>query len=135
MITNLTPEWTGKPAATGYLGGTWIAPSKQNKDVDATLDLLLFLGNYDHLTGVAEINGSVPPLKPANSNWAPMKEPLVRPYFEAQDKAWTFPSHPKWVQIRLRISELMRAALEQKRVVKETILDMTAMTNAQLALP
>ena len=29
----------------------------------------------------------------------------------------------------------MRAALEQKRVVKETILDMTAMTNAQLALP
>ena len=94
VITDLTPEWTGKPAATGYLGGTWIAPSKQNKDVDATLDLLLFLGNYDHLTGVAEINGSVPPLKPANSNWAPMKDPLVRPYFEAQERRGPFPAIP-----------------------------------------
>jgi multiple sugar transport system substrate-binding protein len=135
VITDLTPEWTGRPTATGYLGGTWIAPGKQNKDVDATLEALLFLTDYDHLTGVAEINGSVPPLKSADGKWAPSKDPLVRPYFEAQERAWTFPSHPKWVQIRLRIGELMREAMEQKRGVKEAVLEMAAVTNTQLAMP
>ncbi len=39
LVSDFTPEWTGKTTATGYLGGTWVLVAKQNKDADAALDL------------------------------------------------------------------------------------------------
>ncbi|HEX2517435.1 MAG TPA: extracellular solute-binding protein, partial [Chloroflexota bacterium] len=132
LVSDFTPEWTGKTTATGYLGGTWVLVAKQNKDADAALDLQLFLASYDQLIGVAEIFSGVPPRKSADK-WAPLKDPLLRTYFEAEEKAYTVPGHPKFEQIRVKSREVMGQALKQERSVKEAVADLAAFTNALLA--
>ncbi len=59
LVSEFTPEWTGKVTATGYLGGTWVLVAKQNRDIEASVDLLLFPTSCDHLIGVAEIFSGV----------------------------------------------------------------------------
>ena len=132
LVSDFTPEWTGKTTATGYLGGTWVLVAKQNKDADAVLDLNLFLASYDQLIGVAGIFSGVPPRKSADK-WAPLKDPLLRTYFEAEEKAYTVPGHPKFEQIRVKSREVMGQALKQERSVKEAVVDLAAFTNALLA--
>ena len=129
LVSDFTPEWTGKTTATGYLGGTWVLAAKQNKDVDAALDFLLFFASYDHLIGVAEIFAGVPPRKSADTKWAPLKDPLLRAFFEAEEKAYSVPGHPKFEQIRVKSREVLGQALRQQKSVKEAVAELAAFTN------
>ncbi|HEV2126170.1 MAG TPA: hypothetical protein VGW38_25725, partial [Chloroflexota bacterium] len=133
FVSDYTPEWTGKTTATGYLGGTWVLAGKENKDVDASLDLLLFLASYDQIIGVAEIFSGVPPRKSADTKWAPLKDPLLRAFFDAEEKAYTVPGHPKFELIRVKAREVMGQALKQEKSVKEAVADLAAFTNSTLA--
>ncbi|MGH2352202.1 MAG: extracellular solute-binding protein, partial [Chloroflexota bacterium] len=129
LVAELTPEFTGKTTASGYLGGTWVLASKAARDVDAALDLLLFLGSIEQVLGVAERFSSVPPRKSADKS---VQDPLLRPFFEAQDKAWSVPGHPKFEQIRVKIREVMPQALRREKSVKEALSEMAAFTNTTL---
>jgi multiple sugar transport system substrate-binding protein len=129
LVSDFTPEWTGKTTATGYLGGTWVLAAKQNKDLDSAVDLVLFLTSYDVLINVAEIFSGVPPRKSADNKWAPLRDPLLRAYYEAEEKAYTVPGHPKFELIRVKSREVMGQALQQQRSVKEAVADLVAFTN------
>jgi ABC-type glycerol-3-phosphate transport system substrate-binding protein len=134
MVSDFTPEWTGKTTATGYLGGTWVLAAKQNRDVEASVDLLLFLASYDHLIGVAERFAGVPPRKSAEK-WPPLRDPLLRTFFEAEEKAYTVPGHPKFEQIRVKSREVMGQALRQQKSVKEAVAELAAFTNTTVSSP
>ncbi|MBI3971212.1 MAG: extracellular solute-binding protein [Chloroflexi bacterium] len=129
LAPEFTPEFGGQTTATGYLGGTWVLAGKQNRDLDATLDLLLFLGGYDQVLGVAERFTAVPPRKSADKS---VQDPLLRPFYEAQDKAWSVPGHPKYEQIRVKIREVMPQVLKREKSVKEALSEMAAFTNTTL---
>jgi multiple sugar transport system substrate-binding protein len=133
LVADLTPEWTGKTTATGYLGGTWVLAAKQNKDMDSSVDLALFLTGYDQLIGVAEIFSGVPPRKSADTKWAPLKDPMLRTFFEAEEKAYSVPGHPKFELIRVKSREVLGQALKQERSVKEAVADLVAFTNTTVA--
>lgn len=135
LVSDFTPEWTGKTTSTGYLGGTWVLAAKQNKDVDAAVDLVQFLTGYDQLIGVAEIFSGVPPRKSADAKWAPLKDPLLRTFYEAEEKAYTVPGHPKFEQIRVKSREVMGQALKQEKSVKEVVADLVAFANTIVTSP
>jgi ABC-type glycerol-3-phosphate transport system substrate-binding protein len=129
LITDFAPDFTGKETATGYLGGTWVLAGKQNKDVDATLDLLLFLAAPEQLTGVTQAFNAVPPRKSMDKS---VTDPLLRPFYEAQDKGWSVPGHPKFSQLRVKIREVVLKAMRREKSVKEAVAEMTAFTNTTI---
>ncbi len=133
LASDLTPEWTGKTTATGYLGGTWVLAAKQNKDPDTSVDLVSFLSGYEQLIGVAEIFSGVPPRKSADTRWAPLKDPLLRTFYEAEEKAYTVPGHPKFELIRVKAREVMGQALKQEKSAKEAVADLVAFTNTTVS--
>ncbi|HEX2033187.1 MAG TPA: extracellular solute-binding protein [Chloroflexota bacterium] len=133
LVSDLTPEWTGRTTATGYLGGTWVLAGKQNKDVEASVDLVLFLAGYEQLIGVAEIFSGVPPRKSADGRWAPLKDPLLRTFYEAEEKAYTVPGHPKFELMRVKAREVMGQALKQEKSAKEAVADLVAFINTTVA--
>lgn len=129
LVSDFTPEWTGKTTATGYLGGTWVLAARQNRDIDAAVDLVSYLTSYDVLINVAEIFSGVPPRKSADTKWAPLKDPLLRPFYEAEEKAYTVPGHPKFELIRVKAREVLGKALRQEVSAKEAVADLVAFTN------
>jgi ABC-type glycerol-3-phosphate transport system substrate-binding protein len=133
LVSDFTPEWTGKTTATGYLGGTWVLAARQNKDLDSAVDLVLYLTGYDVLINVAEIFSGVPPRKSAETRWAPLRDPLLRAFYEAEEKAYTVPGHPKFELIRVKAREVMGQALQQQRSVKEAVADLVAFTNTTVS--
>jgi maltose-binding protein MalE len=106
-----------------------VLAAKQNKDLDASVDLVTWLTSYDLLVNVAELFAGVPPRKSADGKWAPLKDPLLRPFYEAQDKAYSVPGHPKFELIRVKAREVMGKALRQEVSVKEAVADLVAFTN------
>jgi ABC-type glycerol-3-phosphate transport system substrate-binding protein len=129
LVTQYVPEFSAGTTATGYLGGTWVMAAKQNQDVDATLDLLLFWAAPEHLAGVTAAFTAVPPRKSMDKS---VTDPLLRPFYEAQDKAWSVPGHPKYQEIRAKIREVMPQALRREKSVKEAISEMAAFANTTL---
>lgn len=125
LVTDFAPDFTGKETATGYLGGTWLLAGKQNKDVDATLDLLLFLTTPEHLTGVTTAFNAVPPRKSMDKT---VTDPLLRPFYEAQDKGWSVPGTPKFSVLRVKIREVVLQAMRREKSVKEAVAEMAAFT-------
>jgi ABC-type glycerol-3-phosphate transport system substrate-binding protein len=129
LVTDFAPEFTAKETATGYLGGTWVLAGKQNKDVDATVDLLLFLAAPEQLAGVTQAFNAVPPRKSMDKS---VTDPLLRPFYEAQDKGWSVPGHPKFAQLRVKIREVVLQAMRREKSVKEAVAEMAAFTNATI---
>ncbi len=125
LVTDFAPEFSGRETATGYLGGTWLMAGKQNKDVDATLDLLLFLTEPEQLTGVTTAFNAVPPRKSMDKS---VTDPLLRPFYEAQDKGWSVPGHPKFSVLRVKIREVVLQAMRREKSVKEAVSEMAAFT-------
>jgi multiple sugar transport system substrate-binding protein len=129
LVADFAPEFTTRTTASGYVGGTWVLAGKQNKDVDATLDLLRFWAAPEQLTGVTQAFSAVPPRKSMDKS---VTDPLLRPFYEAQDKGWSVPGHPKYEQIRVKIREVMPVALKREKSVKEAVSEMAAYTNTVL---
>ena len=99
---------------------------KQNKHTDATVDLLLFLASPEQLAGVSQAFFAVPPRKSMDKS---VTDPLLRPFYEAQDKGWSVPGHPKFSQLRVKMREEILKALRREKSVKEAIAEMAAFTN------
>ena len=124
-----SPDFTGKETATGYLGVTWLLAGKQNKNTDATLDLLLFLAAPEQLAGVTKAFNAVPPRKSMDKS---VTDPLLRPFYEAQDKGWSVPGHPKFAELRVKYREVLPQALKQEKSVKTAVAEMAAFTNTTI---
>jgi ABC-type glycerol-3-phosphate transport system substrate-binding protein len=130
LVTDFAPEFTARETATGYLGGTWVLAGKQNQHPDATIDLLLFLAAPEQLTGVTQAFNAVPPRKSMDKS---VTDPLLRPFYEAQDKGWSVPGHPKFAQLRVKIREVVLQAMRREKSVKEAVAEMAAFTNTTLS--
>jgi ABC-type glycerol-3-phosphate transport system substrate-binding protein len=129
LVTDFTPEFSNKETATGYLGGTWLLAGKANKNVDATLDLVLFLASPEQLAGVTQAFSAVPPRKSMDKT---VTDPLLRPFYEAQDKGWSVPGHPKFAQLRVKIREVVLQAMKREKSVKAAVAEMAAFTNTTI---
>ncbi|HVG98784.1 MAG TPA: extracellular solute-binding protein [Chloroflexota bacterium] len=129
LVTDFAPEFTPRETATGYLGGTWVLAGKQNKSADATVDLLLFLASPEQLTGVTQAFSAVPPRRSMDKT---VTDPLLRPFYEAQDKGWSVPGHPKFSQLRVKIREVVLQAMRREKSVKEAVSEMAAFTNTTI---
>jgi multiple sugar transport system substrate-binding protein len=132
VVTDFTPEYGGKTAATGYLGGTWVAANKDTKAPDESIDFLLYLAGLDHQLNVAQATTSTPARKSAEKSPL-VQDPVLRPFYEALATAWSVPQHPKFQQIRVKITALQDAALKQEKSVKEAVADMIGQTNTLIA--
>jgi ABC-type glycerol-3-phosphate transport system substrate-binding protein len=129
LVTDFAPEFTAKETATGYLGGTWVLAGKENKHLDSTVDLLLFLATPEQLTGVTQAFNAVPPRKSMDKS---VTDPLLRPFYDAQDKGWSVPGHPKFSQLRVKIREVVLQAMRREKSVKEAVAEMASFTNTTI---
>ena len=129
LVTDFAPEFGARETATGYLGGTWLMAGKQNKHTDSTIDLLLFLTTPEQLTGVTTAFNAVPPRKSMDKS---VTDPLLRPFYEAQDKGWSVPGHPKFSQLRVKIREEVLKAMRREKSVKEALAEMASFTNTTI---
>jgi ABC-type glycerol-3-phosphate transport system substrate-binding protein len=132
LVTDFTPEYAGKTAATGYLGGTWVAVNKDTKAQEEAIDLLLYLSGLEHSLAVAEATLTTPSRKSADKSPL-VQDPVLRPFYEALATAWSVPQHQKFEFVRRKVVELQSAALKQEKSVKEAVAEMIAQTAVQLA--
>ncbi|CAA9250992.1 MAG: hypothetical protein AVDCRST_MAG77-2164 [uncultured Chloroflexi bacterium] len=131
VVTDLTPEFSGKPTAGSYLGGTWQMVAKQTKDVDASLELLAYLTGYDMSLAVAQSQYTVPARK--SSEKEPyLQDTLLRPFYDSLQYGWVVPQHQHYGKIRNKIVDEVKEALQQKKSVKEALADAAAFSNALL---
>jgi multiple sugar transport system substrate-binding protein len=132
VAPDLTPEFSGKPTAASYLGGTWQMVAKATQDVDAALDLAAYLTGPEVGLAVAESQFAPPPHK--SSEKSPyVQQALVRPFYDSLQYGWVVPQHPKYAEIRTKLIEVTRDAMQQKRPVKEALADAAAYASALLA--
>lgn len=132
IVTDLTPEFSGKPTASSYLGGTWIMAAKETRDSEATLELVLYLSGLQHTLAIAEATTTVPARKSAEK--APfLQNANLRPYYESLQHGWSVPQHPQYALIRTKLIEVLQGAMRQERSVREALADAAAYSNALLA--
>lgn len=132
IAPDLTPEFSGRPTAASYLGGTWQMVAKATKDVDAALELTTFLTSPEVGLAVAESQSAPPPHKSSDKSTY-VQQPLVRPFYDSLQYGWSVPQHPKYAEIRTKLIEVTRDAMRQQRSVKEALSDAAAYGNALLA--
>jgi multiple sugar transport system substrate-binding protein len=132
VVTDLTPEFGAKTVSAAYLGGTWQMVAKETRDVDAALDLVSYLTGYDMSLAVAQSQYTVPGRKSTEKE-PYLEDPLLRPFYESLQYGWVVPQHPQYGKIRLKLVEVIRDAMQQKRGVKEALADAAAYANALLA--
>jgi ABC-type glycerol-3-phosphate transport system substrate-binding protein len=132
IVSDFTPEWTGRTTATGYLGGTWAMASKATKIPDEAVDVLLFLTSPDHNLAIGEATYTVVSRKSQDKS-SVAQDPVMRPYYEALEKAWSLPQVTEIDDIRNNIRAQLVEALEQKKSVKEALSNMAAYANTKLA--
>ena len=132
IVTDFTPEWTGKPTATGYLGGTWAMANKATKTPDAAVEVLLFLTTPEHNLAIGEATYTVVSRKSQDKSTV-AQDPVLRPYYEALDKAWSLPQITEIDDIRNNVRTQMTDAIDQKKSVKEALANMVQYANTKLA--
>ncbi|MDQ3701475.1 MAG: extracellular solute-binding protein, partial [Chloroflexota bacterium] len=132
IVSDFTPEWTGKTTATGYLGGTWAMANKATKLPDEAVEAILFLSSPEHNTAIGEATYTVVSRKSLDKTPV-AQDPVTRPYYEALEKAWSLPQHPEIDDIRNTIRLQLSDAIDQKRSVKEAIGNMASYANTRLA--
>jgi hypothetical protein len=57
----------------------------------------------------------------------------VRPYYDSLQYGWVVPQHPKYAEIRAKLIEVTRAAMQQQATVREALAEAAAYSNALLA--
>ena len=132
IVTDFTPEWTGKTTATGYLGGTWVMANKATTMPDEAVDVLLFLSTPEHNLAIGEATHTVVSRKSQDKS-SVAQDPIMRPYYEALDKAWSLPQITEIDDIRNNVRVQLVEALDQKKSVKEALANMVSYANTKLA--
>ncbi len=132
LVTDVLPEFSGRPTATDYLGGTWLLGNKATKDAEATIDLMLYLVGPEHTLQIAE-RTSTPPARKSAEKAPFLQDPVFRPFYDMQTSGWSVPQHPRFELVRQKNQALLADALQQKRSVKETLSEMAAYATSELA--
>jgi ABC-type glycerol-3-phosphate transport system substrate-binding protein len=132
IVTDFTPEWTGKTTATGYLGGTWAMANRATKVPDEAVDVLLFLTTPEHNLAIGEATYTVVSRKSQDKS-SVAQNPVMRPYYEALEKAWSLPQITEIDDIRNNVRVQMNEAIDQKKSVKEALANMVQYANTKLA--
>jgi ABC-type glycerol-3-phosphate transport system substrate-binding protein len=132
IVSDFTPEWSGKTTATGYLGGTWAMANKNTKLPDEAVDVLLFLSSPEHNLAIGEATYTVVSRKSQDKS-SVAQDPVMRPYYEALDKAWSLPQITEIDDIRNNVRVQLGEALDQKKSVKEALASMISYANTKLA--
>jgi ABC-type glycerol-3-phosphate transport system substrate-binding protein len=132
IVADFTPEWTGKTVATGYLGGTWVMANKATKVPDEAVDVLLFLSSPEHNLAIGEATYTVVSRKSQDKS-SVAQDPVMRPYYEALDKAWSLPQITEIDDIRNNVRVQLGEAIDQKKSVKEALANMISYANTKLA--
>ena len=78
IVTDFTPEWTGKPTATGYLGGTWAMANKATRSPDEAVEVLLFLTTPEHNLAIGEATYTVVSRRSQDKSTV-AQDPVLRP--------------------------------------------------------
>ena len=81
---------------------------------------------------IAEATSTVPARKSAERS-PYLQAPNLRAGFESLQYAWTVPQHPKYAEIRAKLIEVTRQAMQQQRSVREALSDAAAYANGLLA--
>ena len=132
VAPDLTPEFTGRPTAASYLGGTWQMVAKATKEVDAALDLTMFLTNQEVGLAVAESQSAPPPHK--SSDKLPyVQQALVRPFYDSLQYGWSVPQHPQYALIRTKLIEVTKEAMQQTKAVRDALGEAAVYANGLLA--
>jgi ABC-type glycerol-3-phosphate transport system substrate-binding protein len=132
IVTDFTPEWTGKTTATGYLGGTWAMANKATKVPDEAVEVILFLSSPEHNLAIGEATYTVVSRKSQDKSTV-AQDPVMRPYYEALEKAWSLPQITEIDDIRNNIRTQLGEAIDQKKSVKEALANMISYANTKLA--
>jgi multiple sugar transport system substrate-binding protein len=132
VAPDLTPEFSGKPTSASYLGGTWQMVAKATKDVDASLELAMYLTSPEVGLAVNESQFSPPPHKSLEKS-AYVQQDLVRPFYDSLQYGWVVPQHPAYAQIRAKLIDVTREAMQQKKAVRDALAEAAAYSNGLLA--
>jgi multiple sugar transport system substrate-binding protein len=132
LVSDFTPEFTGKPTAASYLGGTWQMAAKATKDVDATLEWLAYTISPDMALAIAEATTTVPTRKSLDK--APyLQSTLLRPFYESLQYGSSVPALPRHREIETKLIEMVRDAVQQTKSVAQALTDAAAHANGLLA--
>ena len=132
VVTDLTPEF-GSKTVWRPLPGRDVADGRQGDARCRTpLDLVSYLTGYDMSLAVAQSQYTVPGRKSTEKE-PYLEDPLLRPFYKSLQYGWVVPQHPQYGKIRLKLVEVIRDAMQQRRSVKEALADAAAYSNALLA--
>ena len=133
IVTDFTPEWTGKTTATGYLGGTWAMANKATKAPDEAVRGAPLphqpgaqpghRGGHLHRR-LAQVPGQV------RRGPGPGAAPLLRGPGAGPGR---LPQITEIDDIRNNVRVQLGEALEQKTSVKEALANMVSYANTKLA--
>jgi multiple sugar transport system substrate-binding protein len=132
LVSDFTPEFTGKPTAASYLGGTWQMAAKATKDVDAAVEWLAYTISPDMALAIAEATTTVPTRKSLDK--APyLQSALLRPYYESLQYGSSVPALPRHREVETKLIEMVGEAVQQKKSVQQALTDAAAVANGLLA--
>jgi multiple sugar transport system substrate-binding protein len=132
LVSDFTPEWTGKTTAASYLGGTWQMASKGTRDVDATVEWLAYTVGPENALAIAEATTTVPTRRSLDR--APyLQNALLRPYYESLPHGSSVPAHPRHREIEAKLIEVIGEATQQKKSVQQALADAAAFANPILS--
>jgi multiple sugar transport system substrate-binding protein len=114
-IPKLSQRWT-------LLGGTWLMVNSKPKDVDASVDLMLYLTAAKHADDITSIQNAVPPRKSAASS-PYVSDPLIKTFYDAVGHAWAYPNHAFYTEIREVIVKEVEAAIKQEKSAQAALDD------------
>ncbi len=132
LVSDFTPEFSGKPTAASYLGGTWQMAAKATKDVDAAVEWLAYTISPEMALAIAEATTTVPTRKSLDK--APyLQSTLLRPYYESLQYGSSVPALPRHREIETKLIEMVSDAVQQKKSVQQALTDAAANANGLLA--
>ncbi|HXI16200.1 MAG TPA: hypothetical protein VNM48_07500 [Chloroflexota bacterium] len=93
--------------------------------------MLLFLTTPEHNLAIGEATYTVVSRKSQDKS-SVAQDPIMRPYYEALEKAWSLPQITEIDDIRNNIRAMLAEAVDQKKSVKEALANMVQYANTKL---
>ena len=92
------------------------------KDVDTSVDLMLYLTAAKHADDITSIQNAVPPRKSAATS-PYVSDPLIKTFYDAVPYAWAYPNHALYTDIREVIVAEIEQAIKQTKSVQAALDD------------
>ncbi|HXI16482.1 MAG TPA: extracellular solute-binding protein [Chloroflexota bacterium] len=124
-IPKLAQRWT-------LLGGTWLMVTSKPKDVNTSVDLMLYLTAAKHADDITSVQNAVPPRK-SGATSPYVTDPLIKTFYDAVSHAWAYPNHAFYTEMREVIVKEVAAAIKQEKSVQAALDDATRGTQDYLS--